>query len=111
MTNRFSSNRVRMPAVLTAAVAVLGLAFGLTLPTTAEAATCKPRISASGTGQGILGAGTMNARAAAVAAFEARAAKTYGSRFGNSQKALGLRFDCRSGTFKATCVVTGRPCR
>lgn len=93
-----------------AAVTVFGVILGM-LPQAAEAAQCRARISAKGTGQGILGAGTMNAKAAALGAFEVQAAKAYGSRFGDSNKARGLTFDCRSGTLKATCVVTGRPCR
>lgn len=92
------------------ALALGGLTAAL-LPPPAEAAQCRPRISAKGTGQGILGAGTMNAKAAALVAFEATAAKAYGSRFSDSRKARGLKFDCRSGTLKATCVVTARPCR
>jgi hypothetical protein len=94
-----------------ALLAAVAVSAPTLVPTPAEAVVCRPKISATGTGQGILGAGTMNAKAAAIAAFEARAAKLYGSRFSNAQKAAGLRFDCRSGTLKATCVVTGRPCR
>ena len=99
----------RTANILTAA-AVLALA-GSILPPSADAAMCRPRIAAKGEGQGILGAGTMNAKAAAVADFEAKATKAYGSRFGDHNKARGLKFDCRSGTLKATCVLTGRPCR
>ncbi len=72
---------------------------------------CKARMSANGTGQGILGAGTMNAKVAAILAFEAAATKAHGSRYGKFDKATDAKFDCRSGTLKARCVVTARPCR
>ena len=93
-----------------AAAALLTAATGM-IPDSAEAAVCRARISAKGEGQGVFGAGTMNAKAAAMAAFETEATKRFGSRFGDSQKAKDIKFDCRSGTLKATCVVTGRPCR
>lgn len=105
--SRFRTSRFKTLLAATATAAVLTSL----LPVSADAAVCRSRISAKGQGQGILGAGTMNAKAAAVAAFEAEAAKRFGSRFGDSQKAQGIIFDCRSGTLKATCVVTGRPCR
>jgi hypothetical protein len=88
-------------------------AFGvITITPSADAASkCKARISAKGTGQGILGAGTMNAKVAAIEAFEGNAAKTYGRPYGKFDNAKGAKFDCRSGTLKATCVVTARPCK
>ncbi len=89
----------------------LGAFAALAVPAPAEAARCKPRMAAKGSGQGILGAGTMNAKVAAITAFEATAAKVHGSRYGKFDTAAGAVFDCKSGTLKATCVVTARPCR
>lgn len=96
--------------ILTAGVAVAGLA-SLLAATAAEAAACRSRISGKGAGQGILGAGTMNAKAAARTDFEARAAARFGKSFANLEKAKSQVWDCRSGTLKAVCVVTANPCR
>jgi hypothetical protein len=96
------------------AIAISTLAFAslaVSIPGAEAGPKCKARISAKGTGQGILGAGTMNAKVAAIEAFEGTAAKTYGRAYGKFDNAKGTRFDCRSGTLKATCVVTGRPCK
>lgn len=98
-------------ASLLALSAMAALSVVAVTPFAEAAAKCKARMSAKGTGQGILGAGTMNAKVAAIEAFEGTAAKTHGRPYGKFDNAKGPVFDCRSGTLKATCVVTARPCK
>ena len=73
---------------------------------------CKPRIDAIGTGQGLFGEGTENARAAAITNFESKAASRYGFRYGTYANARGVRWDCKKNAILlAKCVVSGSPCR
>ncbi|MBA4174167.1 MAG: hypothetical protein C0511_16305 [Hyphomicrobium sp.] len=92
-----------------AITAALGIA--LFTPTASEAASCRARLSATGSGQGILGVGTQNARAAATSNFESKAKSRHGSKFASLSKASDVKWDCRSTALKATCVVTAKPCR
>jgi hypothetical protein len=78
----------------------------------ADAQVCRARISGQGTGIGVAGLGTQNARAAALANWSAAARARFGARFANPSKARGVRYDCRSGfVLEVKCVVSGRPCR
>jgi hypothetical protein len=78
----------------------------------AEARVCKPRIDAIGTGQGLFGEGTQNARAAAVTNFESKASSRFGYRYGSFANARGVRWDCKKNAIlQAKCVVTASPCR
>jgi hypothetical protein len=95
---------------LATTAAVCGLAALLTA-SAADAAVCRARLAGTGTGQGVFGAGTQNARTAATSDFEAKANKAYGKRFASLAKAASVRWDCKSGALQAKCVVTGRPCR
>lgn len=79
--------------------------------TGANAAVCKSRISGSGIGTGVFGAGTENAKASAIATFESRAGTRYGKRFSNFGKAKSINWDCKSTLSKAKCVVTAKPCK
>jgi hypothetical protein len=100
-----------MPTVkLATTAAVCGLA-ALVAATAADAAVCRARLVGAGTGQGLFGAGTQNARTAATTDFEAKATKAHGKRFASLSKAASVRWDCKSGALEAKCVVTGRPCR
>ena len=73
---------------------------------------CKPRIDAIGTGQGLFGEGTENARAAAITNFESKAASRFGYRYGTFAKARGVRWDCKKNAIlQAKCVITASPCR
>ena len=75
-------------------------------------AVCKPRIDAIGTGQGLFGEGTENARAAAISNFESKAASRFGYRYGTFANARGVRWDCKKNAIlQAKCVVTASPCR
>ena len=95
---------------LATTAAVCGLA-ALLAASAADAAVCRARMVGTGTGQGLFGAGTQNARMAATGELEAKANKAYGKRFASLAKAASVRWDCRSGALQAKCVVTGRPCR
>ena len=73
---------------------------------------CKPRIDAIGTGQGLFGEGTENARAAAITNFESKAASRFGYRYGTFANARGVRWDCKKNAIlQAKCVITASPCR
>jgi hypothetical protein len=100
----------------------LGLAAGLTslaivmpaaiVPAVAQSGPrCHATIEGVGTGQGLLGAGTRKARAAAVSDFEQKATSLHGARYGKFANAKNVKTDCRSGTLEAKCVITARPCR
>jgi hypothetical protein len=97
-------------ATLATAAAVCGFVALLTA-SSAEAAICRARLAGTGTGQGVFGAGTQNARTAATSDFEAKARRAYGRPFASLSKAASVRWDCKSGALQAKCVVTGRPCR
>lgn len=97
---------MRLALVAAAAAAALLAAA----PASAQTA-CKGRISADATGQGILGAGTQNAKLAAAAAWEGKAKKAHGSKYASLSKAKAVNYDCRSGTLQAKCVLTAIPCR
>lgn len=99
---------MRSKHLMLASAAVLVAAM---LPAAANAAVCKPRISGSGIGTGVFGAGTENAKAAAIAVFESRAAQRYGKRFSNFSKASSVVWDCKSTLSKAKCVMTAKPCK
>lgn len=97
---------MRLALVAAAAAAALFAAA----PASAKT-VCKARVSADATGQGILGAGTQNARIAAAAAWEGKVKKAHGARFASLSKAKAVTYDCRSGTLQAKCVLTAIPCR
>jgi hypothetical protein len=81
-------------------------------PKKAPASTCKAPLRGSATGQGILGKGTAQARAAARYDWESRATRAYGDAYGNFDKSKGKSFDCKKGAIlKAKCVVVSRPCK
>ncbi len=94
--------------------ALLGLtaaAFVTVAPAEARV-VCKARIDAIGTGQGLFGEGTENARAAAIANFESKASSRFGYRYGTFANARGVHWDCKKNAIlQAKCVVTGSPCR
>ncbi|MEQ1713956.1 MAG: hypothetical protein ABL908_21525 [Hyphomicrobium sp.] len=100
-------------AAAAAVAAGVTIATGLVLATSgdASAASCRPAISGSGTGQGILGKGTQRARAAATSEWEAKAKSRHGWKFGKLGKASDVNWDCKSLPLKAKCVVTAKPCR
>ncbi len=84
----------------------------LVLSGTAEAATCKARVAGTGQGTGLMGAAANNARAAAIADWQARARARHGVRFGSLDTAQAIRWDCtQTPLVQAKCVVTARPCR
>lgn len=90
-----------------AAAAVFTVASG-----EASAASCKARVAGTGTGQGLAGIGTENAKAAATVDWQANVRKRYGHRFANVAKAQGVRMDCAQGAImQAKCVMTAKPCR
>jgi hypothetical protein len=95
---------------LATTAAACGIA-ALVAASAADAAICRTRLVGTGTGQGLFGAGTENARTAATTDFETRATKAHGKRFASLSKAASVRWDCKSGALEAKCVVTGRPCR
>jgi hypothetical protein len=95
---------------LATTAAACGIA-ALVAASAADAAVCRTRLVGTGTGQGLFGAGTENARTAATTDFETRATKAHGKRFASLSKADSVRWDCKSGALEAKCVVTGRPCR
>lgn len=103
-----SARPVRAVAILAASALVAGVAL---LPATADAASCRARISGKGTGQGVFGKGTENARAAATAEWEAKARSRHGGKFASLSKAGSVTWDCKSTALKATCVVAAKPCR
>ncbi|MGL4396236.1 MAG: hypothetical protein ACRCS9_06840 [Hyphomicrobium sp.] len=73
---------------------------------------CQERVTATATGQGVFGAGTRNARAAAIANFERQAETRYGSRYAAFGNARAVSWDCKKGAIlMAKCVLTARPCR
>jgi hypothetical protein len=95
-----------------AAVAAVALAGMTAASDSADAAVCRARISGQGTGIGVAGLGTQNARSAALANWSAAARARFGARFANPSNARSLRYDCRSGfVLEVKCVVSGRPCR
>ena len=78
----------------------------------AEAATCRPRVVGEGTGQGVAGRGTEVARSRAEASWSAAAQARYGSSFAIFGKARGVRYDCKKNAIiQAKCVVSAQPCR
>lgn len=97
--------------------AALGLmAAGLVVGTAttvdaAPAPRCYPVIEAVGTGQGVLGAGSKKARAAAIVDFEQKAMALHGAKYAKFGKAQTVKRDCRTGAIEAKCVITARPCR
>jgi hypothetical protein len=98
--------------LLGAGIAAATLAGLTAVSDPADAAVCRARISGQGTGVGVAGLGTQNARAAALANWSANARARFGGRFANPSKARSVRYDCRSGfVLEVKCVVSGRPCR
>jgi hypothetical protein len=97
----------KVPALLAAAITLVSLTVS------AEAAPyCYSRMEGQGTGQGLFGVGSQNARAAAIADWEDRVADRWGRRYANFNKARSVRLDCKKGAIlKAKCVVTAMPCR
>jgi hypothetical protein len=77
----------------------------------AAAAKCYPVMEGRAVGQGIFGKGTEQARAAARYDWESKATNKYGFEYGNFDKSMNPRWDCKKGAIlKAKCVVTARPC-
>lgn len=101
------SNARKVPALLAAAVTLAGLTVS------AEAAPyCYSRMEGRGTGQGVFGVGSQNARAAAIADWQYRVADRWGQRYAYFSNARSVRFDCKKGAIlQAKCVVTAMPCR
>lgn len=97
----------KVPALLAAAVMLASLTA------TAQAAPyCYSRMEGQGTGQGLFGAGSQIARAAAIADWQDRVADRWGPRYADFYKARSVRVDCKKGAIlKAKCVVTAMPCR
>jgi hypothetical protein len=78
---------------------------------THKGTVCKVRLEGGATGQGLFGAGTAAARAAAQSDWESKAAAKYGEKFASLSKASLVRWDCKKNAIlKAKCVVTARPC-
>ena len=96
-----------VPVLLAATVTLLSL--------TARAGAapyCNSRMEGQGTGQGLFGVGSQNARAAAIADWQDRVANRWGPRYANFYKARSVRIDCKKGAIlKAKCVITAMPCR
>lgn len=100
-----SFNRAR-PALL-AALAVTAFSGAVQ-----AAPYCHGRMEGRATGQGLFGLGTQNARAAAIADWQARVADRWGTRYSYFSRARGVRWDCKKGAIlQAKCVVTAMPCR
>ncbi len=104
-------NWIRATLLCTAvAVAAFTAAFATSAP--AEAAVCRARMSGEGTGMGVAGQGTTNARVAALSNWARNVETKHGKRFADSAKAQSVRYDCRQGAIlEAKCVVTAVPCR
>jgi len=95
-----------------ASVLAIGAVIVMAGAGAADAAVCKGRVAGSGSGQGLFGAGTQNARAAATADWQARAQQRYGRRFASFTKARGAKWDCaQNAMIQAKCVVTATACR
>jgi hypothetical protein len=94
-------------AVAMAVVAVLGAG----LPADAQQG-CRSRVAGNGVGKGVLGKATANARAAATADWEAKAARRFGRAFADLNRAREVRWDCKAvPVVQDTCVVTAIACR
>jgi hypothetical protein len=90
--------------------AALAVAIAASVPS--EAAVCRSRMSGQGTGMGIAGQGTINARAAALANWARNVEARHGKRFADTAKGRSVRYDCRQGAvLEAKCVVSAVPCR
>jgi hypothetical protein len=102
-----SSFTRKVPVLLAAATILASLTMSA-----AAAPFCYSRMEGQGTGQGLFGAGSQNARAAAIADWENRVADRWGPRYANFDRARSVRLDCKKGAIlKAKCVVTAMPCR
>lgn len=104
---------ISFKAILIGAGVVAGaLACGLATATPSEAAVCRGRMAGEGTGMGVAGQGTTNARAAALANWVSGVEAKHGRRFADTAKARSVRYDCRQGAvLQAKCVVSAVPCR
>ena len=72
---------------------------------------CYPTLEGRATGQGLFGKGTAEARAGARVDWESKSTNRYGYEYGNFDKAVNVRWDCKKGAIlKAKCVVLARPC-
>ena len=87
-------------------VAALSAAVMAATATPSEAQACKGRMSGQGSGLG-----PNSARTAAIEDWARKASARHGARFANSERARGIRYDCRSGLLEVKCVVTAVPCR
>ena len=104
-----SIKQALLPGAAAAVVASMGM---VAASSPADAAVCRGRMSGEGTGMGIAGQGTINARAAALANWMRKVEARHGARFASSAKARSVRYDCRTGAIlEAKCVVTAVPCR
>ena len=72
---------------------------------------CYPAIDGIGTGHGILGRGTANARLAARSNWRVAAADQYGPTYDRFYMARDVRWSCNKlAILTAKCVVVAKPC-
>ena len=95
-------------AVAAGAVAPLLVAA---TPAEAQQAACRARMAGQGSGMGIAGQGTQNARAAAARDWSTKVEARYGARYADFGKARDVRYDCRTGVLEVKCALSARPCR
>lgn len=73
---------------------------------------CGGRAEGWGTGQGVFGMGTANARSAAVSDWAEKVNARYGIYYANFDNARGVRWNCKKGAIlQARCFVSAIPCR
>jgi hypothetical protein len=97
-----------------AALAVLAAGIAaITFAPAADAATyCRARTDGFATGIGLFGAGTANARSAAVSDWAAKVNDRWGIYYANFDNARGVRWNCKKGAIlQAKCSVSATPCR
>lgn len=97
---------------LALAVLAAGIAT-MTFASVADARTsCRARMNGGGTGLGMLGLGTENARSAAVSNWAAKVNARWGIYYANFDNARGVRWNCKKGAIlQARCYVSAVPCR
>lgn len=99
-------------SLLVASLALIMATGIIAASTPADAAVCRARMSGQGTGLGIAGQGTNNARSNALGDWMKKVEAKHGKRFANTANARSIRYDCRTGAIlEAKCVVTAIPCR
>lgn len=94
-------------AALTAGLATIGFA------SVADArSNCGARAEGWGTGQGVFGMGTANARSAAVSNWAEKVNAHYGIYYANFNNARSVRWNCKKAAIlQARCFVSAVPCR